>query len=519
LDQAAKIAKRWEPHPHESRRNLRRSASGNLFPLARANTTSKKVRSLLYSGLLLCCAVTLVGIYRSDLQKKTQSAKTQLRSITGTAAGHLESAHLTRLLEKYDARGTIIRNTQDASYYVLHSALSRTQLANELELPMLLLAYDSAKQELQTVVTSAERPQFRHAYDGPSDFIMAAHASSNGVEVRTAQHGDLLLAAAPLLTPDGDAVAVVLVQRSLATLAQGAEQQLLRNIVLAIAFFVLLGVALFRSIGRWVQQAEQKHDRLAKAHGDVQDNLLYAGKITRALVPPLDAYRHAFAEAFVLDKPKHAVGGDFHWMHRTEEGTCWIATADCTGHGASGAIVAALGVSLLTEVVTQAPKHDPAYVLAELNRRMVRALHQEGRSRGAGDGMDIALCHVDQQRREVLFAGAYRPLYWIHEGQLNVINGDRKPIGGSQHELDRTFAVHRLMYAPGDRFYLFSDGYTDQFGGPERRKFMGARLGEALLHSAAMAMQEQHLHLERTFAEWMGELEQVDDVCMLGIAV
>ena len=97
---------------------------------------------------------------------------------------------------------------------------------------------------------------------------------------------------------------------------------------------------------------------------------------------------------------------------------------------------------------------------------MVIALQQNGQKKGAGDGMDIGLCRIDRRERELLFAGAYRPLYWMHDGQLTVINGDRQPIGGSHHDPDRKFTVHRVAYHAGDRIYLFSDGYVDQFGGP-----------------------------------------------------
>ncbi len=133
--------------------------------------------------------------------------------------------------------------------------------------------------------------------------------------------------------------------------------------------------------------------------------------------------------------------------------------------------------------------------------------------------MDIALCRVDRAQREILFAGAYRPLYWMHAGQLTVINGDRRPIGGNQHGEDRRFTVHRLAYQPGDRIYLFSDGYVDQFGGPERRKFMATRFNAMLQENQHLPLAMQAGVLERAFDAWKGANEQVDDVCVLGLAV
>ncbi len=133
-------------------------------------------------------------------------------------------------------------------------------------------------------------------------------------------------------------------------------------------------------------------------------------------------------------------------------------------------------------------------------------LHQQGQQRGGGDGLDIALCRVDREAREILFAGAMRPLYWLHQGQLSVINGDRKPVGGAHHELERKYTVHRIAYSPGDRIYLFSDGYVDQFGGAEGRRFMASAPAGTDRHTNQhLAMDQQAAKvLERAFLEWKG---------------
>ena len=156
-------------------------------------------------------------------------------------------------------------------------------------------------------------------------------------------------------------------------------------------------------------------------------------------------------------------------------------------------------------------------MLGVLNERLLAVLDQQGQRKGAGDGMDIALCRIDRKCRELLFAGAFRPLYWMHDGQLTVVNGDRRPIGGSHYDPQRKFTVHRIAYHPGDRIYLFSDGYVDQFGGPERRKFMAARFNEMLVANQQLDMAAQGELLERVFLEWKGEQEQLDDVMVLGL--
>jgi serine phosphatase RsbU (regulator of sigma subunit) len=230
-------------------------------------------------------------------------------------------------------------------------------------------------------------------------------------------------------------------------------------------------------------------------------------------------YDELFADSFVIDRPKDVVSGDFHWVHRIDEHTCYVAAADCTGHGLPGAMMAAIGCSVLNEVIPQHATLDPAELLGLLHTRLVAVLHQQGKGRGAGDGMDVALCRVDRRNNEILFAGAFRPLYWLHQGQLSVINGDRRPVGGAHLDGDRRFTCHRLAYTAGDRIYLFSDGYVDQFGGPDRKRFMTSRLHDLIAKNQHLPMKEQAVLFDRTFLDWKGNEEQMDDVSMLGLAV
>lgn len=266
-----------------------------------------------------------------------------------------------------------------------------------------------------------------------------------------------------------------------------------------------------------VQRAEDARDEWQARHEGISDSIAYAGKIQDALIPRPERYREMFADHFILNRPKDVVSGDFHWYHKISEDECLVAAADCTGHGLPGAMLAAIGCSLLNELVAQHPHSDPAELLGQLNERLIQALNQNGQRRGAGDGMDIALCRIDSRKRELLFAGAFRPLYWIHDRQLTVVNGDRKPIGGAQHDAKRKFTVHRIAYHRGDRFYLFSDGYVDQFGGPERQKFLIRRLHEMLLAGQQLDMTGQGVMLEKAFMEWKGQNDQVDDVFVMGL--
>ena len=486
-------------------------------PTVKDLTTSRRVLLVLFGTLLLLGIGLIVWMHQGERRARLQEAASRQTGITATLAGQLDGGRVTRLLSTYADPGLIVRNTQDAWYYSLHDALKRTADAFQGDLDLLLLVPDSA-QGLAILVT-ADEPAFRTAYTGRGRAALLAYLDAGRIDGGMATEEEQLITFSAVRDGRGRIVGLVSGSSGLAAVEHAVRAALYRKVGVLLAVFLIVGLVLFTSVGRWVRHQEAAHSDLQQRHAGITDSIAYAGKIQKALVPDPDRYAEVFADHFVLDRPKDVVSGDFHWFHRTGPDTCFVAAADCTGHGLPGAMMAAIGCSLLNEVAVNRPGNDPAELLAELNRRMLDVLHQEGRKPGAGDGMDVALCRIDRVKRELLFAGAFRPLYWMHDGQLTVINGDRRPIGGSQHEADRRFTVHRIAYHPGDRIYLFSDGYVDQFGGPDGRKFMTGRFNDLLLANQHLPLHDQLDVLDRALADWKGDGEQVDDVCVVGLEV
>ncbi|MBK8497897.1 MAG: serine/threonine-protein phosphatase [Flavobacteriales bacterium] len=466
-------------------------------------------------GTLFVLVAALIGVaHLYEVRGQRQEVLLRLGTITSGLADQIPARHVQSLLEKYDSRGMLIKSTQDARYYVMHEHLRKAAERNELGMPLQVLAYDSLKQELEVIATSEEQPAFRTPFAGPVGTVLAAYNEGGWFS----SEGQLI-AFSSLKDEHGHSRGVIMAALPIAHADAAAYAALYRNISIALLLFVLAGVVLFRYVGRWVQESEADRIALAWRNMDITGSIADAGKIQRALVPPASAYKALLTGAFITDRPTAVVSGDFHWCHRIGNDECFVAAGDATGHGLPGAMMAAIGCSLLNEIVPNNNDREPAELLALMNERLIATLHQRGRKRGAGDGMDLALLRIDRHQREILFAGASRPLYWLHNGQLTVINGDRKPIGGAHQEMQRSYTGHRLSYAPGDRIYLFSDGYVDQFGGPERKRFMADRLQQLIEANKAEPLERQAELLERAFLEWKGSEEQVDDVCLLGIAV
>ncbi len=484
----------------------------------RPKRTKHKVLYAVYAALLVLCLAVIVIVHLGEQRSQRAQGVAQLRSITSTLSEEIGATNLQALVDRYESRGLVIKNTQDARYYVLHERLRKSALKNGLTQPLELVIHDASKKEVLTIVTSEEKPRFREPWNGDHHRFITAFGQAGSLELGKEEAREILAFDA-VTDAHGRTVGMIVARSPVSLYANASMGSLMRNIGIAALLFGIAGFLLFRYVGNWLNVDEEAQQKLKERHEDINDSIAYAGKIQRALVPSALIYDELFADSFVIDRPKDVVSGDFHWVYRIDNDTCFVAAADCTGHGLPGAMMAAIGCSLLNEIVPANAHKDPSEILTILHERMVATLNQQGKQRGAGDGMDVALCRVDRKANEILFAGAFRPLYWLHQGQLSVINGDRRPVGGGHGGEERKFTAHKLAYTGGDRIYLFSDGYVDQFGGPERKRFMNARLQELIMANRHLGLKEQAVVIERAFLDWKGAAEQIDDVCMLGLAV
>lgn len=263
--------------------------------------------------------------------------------------------------------------------------------------------------------------------------------------------------------------------------------------------------------------AERTYE-LAQKNADITSSIQYAKRIQSAILPELQVIYEHLPESFVLYKPKDIVSGDFYWFAQ-KNGINILAVGDCTGHGVPGALMSMIGHNLLNQIVQEKGIVEPDQILFELNIGVRAALKQDHNEQDTTDGMDIAICCFDTVRKEVLYAGALRPLIVIRKSLLTKIESDRFPIGGSQDTRDKKFTLHRFPVESGDLLYMFSDGFADQFGGEKGKKFMVKNLLQKLTLIQDKPMKEQALLLEKTFDDWKAGYQQVDDVLVVGVRI
>ncbi len=261
--------------------------------------------------------------------------------------------------------------------------------------------------------------------------------------------------------------------------------------------------------------------QLADKNRDITSSIEYARKIQDAILPPLSDIHKAFSDSFIFYKPRDIVSGDFYWFYEKGDKKI-IAIVDCTGHGVPGAFMSMIGHNLLNQVVIEKGIFSAAEILNQLRKGIQAALKQGNSGIGSKDGMDIALCVFDAGKNQIRYAGAYRPLYLFSDAypeKLKKINGDKFPVGGAQFGEEQSFTEHILQLNKGDMIYLFTDGYSDQFGGEKGRKFMLKQLTDLLGTCWHHPAKEQQRILEESFADWKKSNDQVDDVLIAGIRV
>ena len=271
------------------------------------------------------------------------------------------------------------------------------------------------------------------------------------------------------------------------------------------------------------KQIKQQKDVIQKTSEKLQSSINYAQRIQTALMGDEILIKEDLPESFVLFKPRDQVSGDFFWfdkvVNEVGEEVLVIAAVDCTGHGVPGAIVSVVGIQLLNAIVKAKRIADPGKILTQLNADLLESLKFEQTQ--INDGMDMSLCIINLKQSKVFFAGAKNPLYVIENGILEIIKGNRFPIGGQKLREDKEFTTHELeLKKDGSQmFFLFTDGYQDQFGGPNQSKFMAGNFKNLLIEISGKPMMEQKYMLGKTIKEWQGEEEQTDDILVMGFRI
>lgn len=265
------------------------------------------------------------------------------------------------------------------------------------------------------------------------------------------------------------------------------------------------------------EDLQQKVEVLERKTIELEESIRYAGSLQQSILPNEQLFKNAFNDAFVLFKPKDIVSGDFYWFAMYDS-SIYVAVGDCTGHGIPGALVNIAGNTILRQIIRTEGVSDPAMIVSMLDTEL-SALFNDNRTVGqTRDGMDLIFCKFNLEQSAGYCCTAGRPLVMVRDGEIHEIKKGQFAIG-YDNELVKYFETIEFNLEKGDRFYMFTDGYTDQFGGDNIKKFNRKRFRNLLaaLDEYKLAAQKDQLNL--SFENWKGNHEQIDDVCVLGIEI
>ncbi len=263
-----------------------------------------------------------------------------------------------------------------------------------------------------------------------------------------------------------------------------------------------------------LDQIEKQKFELELRDKNLTDSLIYAQRIQEALLPSEEFFRRHFSDSFIFFRPKDIVSGDFYWIDE-KGGKIFVVAADCTGHGVPGALMSMVGLEIIEKAIIEDNIEKPSAILSVMNRALEKTFSRE-KNLGTiiRDGMDIGLCVIDRKKKKLEYSGAFFPLYLIRENTLTEIKGDKIIIGMNPEGIEYT--SHEMDLLENDILYIFSDGYADQFGGNENKKFMYRRFRYLLTRIHGFPINDQKSILDENIKTWMSGNQQVDDMMVLG---
>ena len=274
------------------------------------------------------------------------------------------------------------------------------------------------------------------------------------------------------------------------------------------------------SIHKEKEKVETVKRLIEEKNKDILDSITYAKRIQESILPKQEAITTKVPNHFILYKPRDIVSGDFYWFDDSNDQVLFAA-CDCTGHGVPGAFMSVVGNNALNHSVKELAITSPARILEAADDKIMEMLGQKEQTKGAMDGMDVALCNFNFADKELTYAGANRPCYVVRKGikeieEIEVYSGVRYGVGGEQDKR-RSYDEHRVKMESGDMVYFFSDGYPDQFGGVKQKKYKTKNLKRFLISIHHEEMQKQRKELDKDITTWMGKINQIDDILLIGV--
>lgn len=480
-----------------------------------------KMLLLFYILIIFSSFFLILFSYFRELQIMEEQRTQRLKAIVTTLAVLSNASdHENLINEAMKFQNKSIAD--DQRYVSIKNQLKNAQLSSRLKSPIYTLFYHKAKNTFCYGVRSDDKIFLFDEYKKfPKDLLLKMNQGGVFPKYQS-ENGTWISAFHPIKNKKGKVVSLIEADEEFSSFLNAVNKLLFRNVLFEIAGILLISAFFFPFLLKIFKQDQllmskltEKKERLQTMIDESAASLRYASTVQKLLLPSDEQLENVFYDHFVIFQPKDSVSGDFYWM-RNDDNYIYFALADCTGHGIPGAILSVLGINILNKIYDQNPKVAPNQILEALDEEFnILIGHSRGKSM-VRDGMEIGLMRFDKTNKVVEFSGAGIDLVVPSKKDVKSIKGNRLSIGASENQLAKNFDVHTLSAEENSFYYLFSDGFKDQFGGDKNKKYSIRQLMNDIMLFRPHNGTVQKCQLEEKLEKWKEKTEQTDDISLIG---
>lgn len=495
------------------------SMSNLIVTIFRNSTT--RIMFIIYLLIIVLSTFFLVFGYFDQLALQEKGQYRKLTAVVSSIAMQMDGDEIDALMKSYPEKDGITSKDENGIYRKYSDIMNRVVGYNNINSPMYILIYESDKEHFHYGIRSDDNVYFRHQYVNYPAVLIEKMETGGTIPRYNTENGTWISAFHPIRTSEGKVIGLLEADEDFTSFIEEVRSQFIGGAVVMLIIVVIMALFVIMYALK-VLKAEDKQKALLQEQKliierknlNINASINYALKIQSSLLPSEGSFSSLFEDFFILYKPKDIVSGDFYWMEQIGDDV-FFAVADCTGHGVPGAMVSVICSNALNRVVKEMQKRNTGEILDHVTD-VVTEHFSKGDER-MRDGMDIAFCRINLKTMILEYSGANNPVYVVSNNKFQSLPSSRQPIG--EYPNRKSFDSIELQLKSGDQVYLFSDGYADQFGGPAGKKFRTQTFRELIKTAANLPMNEQRILLEKSFNDWRDDLDQVDDVCVLGIRV
>lgn len=488
---------------------------------------NKSTRVLVYFYLL----IIVLGVFfefSSYFQQKrflSQATYARLQPIAKFAASEIDAYRLKNLLNNNVQKDDLTHVKQNDNYFKIHAALKRVYELEEVKSPIYILIYDEQRDVFRYVVRSDDQMYYLHKYHEYPGSLLELYKNGQGgsLPIYESENGEWLSAVEPILDGQGNVIAIVEVDENARLYFEEVRKHFVQEFIYiftGILAIALILIPVVRKIlideKKRLDEITHQRDTIEEFSNEVQASVRYASALQKALVRPLES-NEVVQNVFIVNKPRDIVSGDFRWYADSDE-YYYIAVADCTGHGVPGAMLSVIGSTILNMLLKQENNPTPGKLLESFDELFSAYINMksEGLRR---DGMDIGVVRVCKKNSEIIFAGGYNDLFYKTNNEIVRIKGNRYPVGGGEDYVKKGFTDHEIKIEGKKQFFLFSDGFQDQFGGHEGKKLGKKGWLNILNNTSEIPLKKRSKYVDNSMMKWQGDNFQVDDMLLVSFEI